>query len=218
MPTDITSFIVTIQMPKFPLQRMFAPSFHGIPGLLLKLLFHGFWIITIVLHYEIPSIIGALDYISINHYFCGYISINPQDWGQFNGAFLPLYTLGQKFLATSDFGWGLNPASLAGTCQWINDQFNPNHLPILVTEHGIADASDTKRQWFLKESLTHLSILVNRGLNVTGYIHWSLLDNYEWAEGRKMKFGLYQTNYETQERIPRESAKIYSRIIAKNSR
>jgi beta-glucosidase len=54
------------------------------------------------------------------------------------------------------------------------------------------------------------------GVKVAGYMHWSLLDNYEWADGYSARFGLIGVDYETQERIVRESARKYANIIARN--
>ena len=58
---------------------------------------------------------------------------------------------------------------------------------------------------------------IKNGAPVEGYCHWSLIDNFEWTEGYAPRFGLYEMNYVTLERIPRESARVYSDIIKKNS-
>ena len=50
-------------------------------------------------------------------------------------------------------------------------------------------------------------------LDVRGYFHWALIDNYEWALGFKMKFGLYSVDFQTKARLPRKSAEVYRRII-----
>jgi beta-glucosidase len=73
------------------------------------------------------------------------------------------------------------------------------------------------RQWFLRESLAHLSV-VAKEIPMLGYLHETLMDNYEWAEGSKMRFGLFETNFETFSRTPRKSASIYQEIIAANLR
>jgi beta-glucosidase len=57
---------------------------------------------------------------------------------------------------------------------------------------------------------------VAKEIPVMGYVHWTLMDNYEWAEGIKMRFGLYETDFETFARKERESARIYAEIIAGN--
>lgn len=85
--------------------------------------------------------------------------------------------------------------------------------PIYVTENGIADAKDDRREIFLKRYLYALGKAVQDGYDVRGYYYWSLIDNYEWAEGYKMKFGLYALDPETKERTLREGAKQYQRFI-----
>jgi len=69
----------------------------------------------------------------------------------------------------------------------------------------------------LEEHVAVLEKAVNEEkLDVRGYFHWALTDNYEWAKGFKMKFGLYAVDLETKRRIPRKSAKTYQRIIEKS--
>ncbi|OHT01517.1 glycosyl hydrolase [Tritrichomonas foetus] len=162
---------------------------------------------------EIQNIIGTLDYISLNHYYCTFVTIDYRQWGKLNGNFIPFLSYGDMFCPTSDFGWGMIPGSLSAVARWIHDEYNADQrLPIMITEHGAADSEDTRRQWFLKESLFHLSSLTNLGYPIAAYIHWTLFDNYEWAQGTKMKFGLFQTDYETMERKPRKSAEIFAKI------
>jgi len=163
---------------------------------------------------EIPGIINTLDFISVNHYYCGFVTLNCNEWSVVEGNKMPFLSYGENFVPTSDFGWGLITSSLASVMQWINDQSNPRKLKMMISEHGLADNTDSRRQWFLQESLFHLSRAVSMGLPLMGYIHWTLYDNYEWAEGTRMKFGLFETNFETMDRKPRESAKLYSNIIA----
>lgn len=85
--------------------------------------------------------------------------------------------------------------------------------PIYVTENGIADRKDDRRELFLHQYLYALSKAIEDGYDVRGYYYWSLIDNYEWAEGWKMKFGLYALDLKTKERTLREGAKAYKNII-----
>ena len=89
--------------------------------------------------------------------------------------------------------------------------------PIIITENGIADARDDRRGKYIKQSLYAVSKAIKDGYDVRGYYHWSLIDNFEWAEGYSMKFGLYEVDFETQERKLREGSKAYLEII-KNSK
>ncbi len=87
--------------------------------------------------------------------------------------------------------------------------------PIIITENGIADAKDDRRGKFIKQSLYAVSKAIKDGFDIRGYYYWSLIDNFEWAEGYSMKFGLYEVDFETQERKLREGSKEYIEIIKK---
>jgi beta-glucosidase len=163
----------------------------------------------------VEGIRGKLDFISLNHYFVLFVTIFPSEWGKFDNNTVPGLTYGEMELETSDFGWGLMGNSLAETVRWVNAIHNPRKLPFLISEHGCADRTDQKRQRFLVDSLLYLSE-VAKEIPITAYLHWSLLDNYEWAEGTAMRFGLYETDFQTFERKKRKSATIYAEIIAAN--
>jgi beta-glucosidase len=86
-------------------------------------------------------------------------------------------------------------------------------VPIYITENGIADAKDDRRDLFIRRYLYALSQAIKDGCDVRGYFYWSLLDNFEWAEGYDMKFGLYQVDFATQQRKLREGAKYFTQIV-----
>jgi beta-glucosidase len=88
--------------------------------------------------------------------------------------------------------------------------------PVYVTENGIATKDDNQRCRYI---LTHLRIAHNAirdGLNLKGFIYWSLMDNFEWGFGFSMRFGLIEVNYDTLERKPRPSAYLYRDVIKSN--
>lgn len=85
--------------------------------------------------------------------------------------------------------------------------------PIYVTENGIADAKDDRRELFIRRYLYAMSRARQEGCDVRGYFYWSLMDNFEWSEGYDMKFGLYEVDFQTQERRLREGANVYAKII-----
>jgi beta-glucosidase/6-phospho-beta-glucosidase/beta-galactosidase len=64
--------------------------------------------------------------------------------------------------------------------------------------------------------LTALSDAIAQGVDVRGYMHWSLFDNFEWAEGYRQRFGMVHVDFDTLERIPKQSALYYSAVIAAN--
>ena len=86
-------------------------------------------------------------------------------------------------------------------------------VPIMITENGIADAEDTRRALYIKRYLYAVSLSIKDGYNVIGYFYWSLMDNFEWAFGYDMKFGLFSVDYKTQERSLREGAKAFIEVI-----
>ncbi|OGN13093.1 MAG: hypothetical protein A3J47_01225 [Candidatus Yanofskybacteria bacterium RIFCSPHIGHO2_02_FULL_43_22] len=88
--------------------------------------------------------------------------------------------------------------------------------PIWVTENGIADSTDKLREQFIKEHLRWVWQAIHDGVDVRGYLYWSLLDNFEWAEGYRPKFGLVEVNLKTFERKIRPSALEYAKISRDN--
>ncbi len=82
-----------------------------------------------------------------------------------------------------------------------------------VTEQGIATASGERRAQSVVRHLAELHALIEGGANVDGYLHWSLIDNFEWAHGFGPQFGLFTVDYENQARLPTLGATVYSQIV-----
>jgi beta-glucosidase len=82
----------------------------------------------------------------------------------------------------------------------------------------VADATDRLRPRALVETLIHLSRAMSRGVRVLGYLHWSLLDNFEWADGYRGRFGLYAVDFTdpSRPRTRRHSADVFARIARAN--
>lgn len=112
----------------------------------------------------------------------------------------------------SDFGWEINPESLTKVLLGLK-RYN---LPIIVTENGVADAKDTLRPDFVRDHIAAVGRAIQQGADVRGYIHWSFVDNFEWAKGYSMPFGLVEVDFETQERRLRPSFFTYQEIIKNN--
>ena len=87
------------------------------------------------------------------------------------------------------------------------------NLPIIITENGIADKVDNNRFPFIRTYLYAVSQAIKEGVDVRGYFYWSLMDNFEWAEGYSMKFGLYAVDFKTQERTLRAGSEAYRMVI-----
>jgi beta-glucosidase len=89
--------------------------------------------------------------------------------------------------------------------------------PIVITENGIADVGDQQRPAFLVQHLAAVHRALQAGARVIGYLHWSSVDNFEWAHGFGPRFGLIEVDYATQARHPKPSAHLYAEIIRRNA-
>lgn len=85
-------------------------------------------------------------------------------------------------------------------------------VPLYVTENGMFDPADERRPGFLVDHVEALARAIHAGLDVRGYFVWSLVDNFEWAEGWSTPFGLFALDRATGERRPRTSAEVYAAI------
>ena len=157
-----------------------------------------------------PDLIGRADYLGINYY-----SLSTVD-GR-----VPLGTLSPGLpnivdlltgLPRTDLGWAIYP----GGFQTVLEDARTYGLPIYVTENGIADQGDTMRSTFLVEHLHVLAQAIASGIDVRGYFHWSMMDNFEWVEGYCPHFGLYyiDTSDSDRARMPTTGAGVYRDIIA----
>ena len=122
------------------------------------------------------------------------------------------------------FEWAVAPSILRLVPTWLHERYK---LPIVVAENGLsvrdwvaADGGvhDPDRIDFMARYLRELAAAIAAGVPVEAYFHWSILDNFEWAEGYKHRFGLVHVNYETQKRTIKDSGKWYREVIASNGR
>src|SRR5204863_3430252 len=88
--------------------------------------------------------------------------------------------------------------------------------PIYITESGIATEDDTIRVDFIRQSLAGVLRCIASGIDIRGYIHWSLLDNFEWIMGYRPKFGLVAVDRATQKRMVKPSARYLGEIARQN--
>ncbi|HKQ18720.1 MAG TPA: glycoside hydrolase family 1 protein [Candidatus Eisenbacteria bacterium] len=153
----------------------------------------------------------TLDYIGLNYY--------TRDFVQNKGFSLPgllghICTLEhhQSVGKRNDLGWEVYPEGLAHFLK----VYSRYKLPILITENGLPAARDDDRWTFLYLHLWQVARAISDGVPVVGYLHWSLLDNYEWADGYGARFGLLEVDYATQKRTVRESARRMGEIAARN--
>ncbi|OGM18742.1 hypothetical protein A2685_02785 [Candidatus Woesebacteria bacterium RIFCSPHIGHO2_01_FULL_37_10] len=114
----------------------------------------------------------------------------------------------------NDLGWPIYPM---GIYDVVKETWKRYKLPILITENGTADAHEPNRVSFLVNHLKWLQKAINEKVEVKGYFYWSLMDNFEWHLGRDVRFGLFEIDYKTLKRIPRNSVSIYGQITETNS-
>ena len=102
------------------------------------------------------------------------------------------------------------PAALESVIRRVNEEFKANgvDMPIMITENGIATADDDERQEFIKEAADGVKSCIKDGIQVIGYMYWSLLDNFEWQKGFSMTFGLISVDRNSMKRKPKGSLKI----------
>jgi beta-glucosidase len=150
------------------------------------------------------QVIRTSDFVGINYYFHSRVRFSPL---RFDLLFTELHDGGGR--DRSDLGWELYPLGI----EQVVRSLSVHGKPLMVTENGLADAADSRRSQFLISHLTALHRAMVSGARVLGYLHWSLLDNFEWADGFAPRFGLVAVDYATQQRTPRPSAELFRRII-----
>ncbi len=113
----------------------------------------------------------------------------------------------------SDIDWEVYPQGLRA----VLNKFARLGVPLLVTENGVATTDESLRCEYLKRHLTTLAeAIAYDQVPVLGYLYWSLLDNFEWSEGFRPRFGLASVDYVTQQRVPRPCAAFFAQVCQSN--
>ncbi len=167
---------------------------------------------------EDESIIGVpLDFLAVNHYHHMVIEADPSD-----------PHLGARGVsaepATTSLGWSVTPEALYAVLMRVGREYPP--IPLFITENGASYADyvdptgavrDIERVEYLQGYLGAAARAIEAGVDLHGYFAWSLLDNFEWGEGYRSRFGLVYVDYGTQRRIPKASAGWYRDLIRRHS-
>lgn len=120
------------------------------------------------------------------------------------------------------FDWPITPSCLYWGPKFMYERYKK---PIFITENGISNIDwimsdgnvhDPQRIDYIKRHLLQLHNAIKEGVDIQGYFLWSLMDNFEWAEGVRQRFGIIYTDYTTQKRIPKDSAYWYKSVIESN--
>ncbi len=147
----------------------------------------------------------ALDFIGINYYTRGIVDV--EGWliriMLYDAAKSP-----KTDLKKNSLGWDIFPEGLHNLLL----RFKKYRLPIFILENGICTDDDSLRWEFIRRHLMSLNRAMRKGVEVWGYLYWSLLDNFEWDKGFAPRFGLVKIDYNTQKRAIRESARKFAQV------
>ena len=184
---------------------------------------------SFVLPGDLELIHQPVDFLGINYYFQTHVTL--RDPGSMTA---PASTGGNPFPGAdrveviqqpgpyTTYGWSIDPSGLESLLVAVSAEF-PDQ-PLLVTENGAAfpdevivedgekRVHDADRVDYLNRHLTAAHRAIERGVDLRGYFAWSLLDNYEWNEGYKDRFGIVRVDYDTLERTPKDSARWYAEV------
>ena len=171
------------------------------------------------------------DFLGINYYCDGFARApRPDDRPAIEGGFMPFpqrvdSTPPQDLIPNlTDMGWVVTPHGLGDLMRRIHHDW-PEISEIVITENGAAypdqlqndEVKDLDRTKYLQAHIASLQEVVSEGVPVKGYFAWSLLDNFEWAEGYAKRFGLVYVDFASQKRTIKLSGKTYREIIQKRS-
>ncbi len=155
----------------------------------------------------------TFDFIGVNYYTKAYLQWRPRTQSKERDPSTPVgVSFARRKELASDLGWAIYPKGFGR----ILESLRRFKAPLYITENGIADALDEKRGDYLVSHLKQIAAASESGLDIRGYYHWSLIDNFEWVKGFWPRFGLFSVNYDTFERTERASATIYRRIIQRH--
>ncbi|MFC5701949.1 GH1 family beta-glucosidase [Cohnella faecalis] len=163
---------------------------------------------------DMETISQTIDFIGINYYSGGFGRYQ-KDEGDFDCEEV------QVGFERTNMDWNVYPDGLHKVLTWVREEYGDT--PIYITENGACyedeltsdkRVHDAKRTEYFKKHFIQLHRLIESGVPLKGYFAWSLLDNFEWAEGYRKRFGIVYTNYATLERHPKDSYFFIQKVIA----
>jgi beta-glucosidase len=174
---------------------------------------------------DLKVISGSVDFLGVNYYFCHHVREASGEAARPPQIFADLQARGivPHDAEKTAMGWPVEPEGLTQILLRIKDEYS--HVPIYITENGRAvydyvdpegEVEDEERISYLDAHFRAAHDAMEQGVDLRGYMVWSLLDNFEWAEGYSKRFGLAFVEYGTQRRIPKTSAYWYRDVIERN--
>jgi beta-glucosidase len=167
---------------------------------------------------DLEAIAAPIDYLGVNYYSPRIVRAAPErplGWAAIERG---------SEAGVASAGWERMPDGLTRLLVRLRDEYGP--LRMYVTENGYGcderpDADgvirDDRRVAYLRAQLAAAHDAITQGVDLRGYHLWSLLDNFEWAFGYRMRFGAVYVDYPTQRRIPKTSASFYSDVVRRNA-
>jgi len=184
---------------------------------------------------DLETIHAGIDFLGVNHYHDDSVSGHPataSDEREFKPTDRPTSSslVGSEYvsfplrgLPRTSMGWEVNPAGLHQLLVRLGTEYS-TLPPLYITENGSAyedvvsddgAVHDTERESYVVQHIAAVGDAIADGADVRGYFVWSLLDNFEWAWGYGKRFGIVHVDYQSQERIIKDSGLQYARIIAR---
>ena len=160
---------------------------------------------------DLKVIAEPIDWYGINYYAPSRVGAPQGAEIEFGGltlpAELPFSVREIENVPVTDFGWPVVPEGLTELLTTFHDRYGDRLPPVVITENGCSydGVDDQDRIAYLDGHVRALHGALEAGVDVRGYFVWSLLDNFEWAEGYERRFGLVHVDYETQARTPKAS-------------
>ncbi len=215
--TDRASDVAAAARADAYMNRIFlAPLVHGHYPERLAEVYGGAW--RDVPAEDLAEIQTPVDFLGVNYYTRAVVTDAPRE---------PLERarrVRQPRHPHTEMDWEVYAPAFRDLLVWIRDEYGD--VPLYVTENGAATAdppqpiggivADPLRQAYLHDHLRAVRQAIEAGVDVRGYFAWSLMDNYEWAQGYAKRFGIVHVDFETQVRTPKQSAAFYREVIESN--
>jgi beta-glucosidase len=154
----------------------------------------------------VPGLRDSCDFVGVNYYLRARVSPNQERMRQY-------YESMRGRTEQSDLGWEVYPEGMRQAIELAAKL----KIPVFVTANGIADQTDKKRTKYIVSHLAELHNAIRNGIDVRGYMHWTLLDGFEWALGYIPKFGLASVEPGSYKRILKKSAGVLKEIVMANA-
>jgi beta-glucosidase len=171
------------------------------------------------------DLIGApIDLLGVNYYRAHTVAAGPEPVHPSEWVGVEHVEFVSRGLPRTDSGWEVQPPGLVDVLVRLHEEYPP--IPLHITENGAAyrdsidpdgEIRDEARIAFLDAHLRAAHTAIQHGVDLRGYFYWSLLDNFEWAEGYAKRFGIIHVDYTSQHRTPKQSAHWYAQVIAANA-